>query len=139
MIFFSLGFGESERLEVRVADDCSSVRLDDWLEVHVKLTIQGIVAEVPISIIPAEVARFKEELAVVYREVGGSAEFKTMEGQLSIRVSVDKLGHVTTSGVLKSDLSGSSHVSFTLKFDQTLLWHTISEIDEFLFATTKNG
>jgi hypothetical protein len=141
MIIFSIGgLAETDRLEVETEGNCPSIVLDDWrpVGVRVKINTQGLAADVAISIFPAELLRFEEALKPVYRDVRGSAEFTTLEQQLAIKVEIDKLGHVTATGFLKGDIGGSNQLRFTLNYDQTLLWHTISEIDEFLFAAVKD-
>lgn len=138
MLIFSIGgYGESDRLEVETTSTSQSIAMDDWLPVRVKLKVQGFVADVQISIVPVELLHFKEALEPVYRDVRGQAQFKTMENQLSIAVEMGKLGHVTATGFLQGDFQNSNRLMFTIKYDQTLLWHTISEIDEFLFEVTK--
>ena len=139
MVIFSIGaHGESDRLEVETMADSQSIAMDDWLPVRVKIRVKGFVADVQISIVPVELLHFKEALEPVYRDIRGHAQFKTMEQQLFIAVEIDKLGHVTASGFLQGDFQNSNRLVFTLKFDQTLLQHTISEIDEFLFEVTKS-
>jgi hypothetical protein len=69
----------------------------------------------------------------VYANLNGVAEFKTIENQLYIRVESDKLGHIAATGFLTSDFALDNKLTFDIHYDQTLLWHTISEIDEALF------
>ena len=138
MIIFSIGgHGESDRLEMETMTDVQSIAMDDWLPVRVKIKVQGFVADVQISIVPVELLHFKEALEPVYRDVRGQAQFATMERQVAITITMDKLGHVTATGDLQGDFENNNRLVFTIKYDQTLLWHTISEIDEFLFEITK--
>ena len=60
------------------------------------------------------------------------AEFKTIEDQLAIRIEVDKLGHVQASGYLLDDFVHGNKFYFNISYDQTLLRHTLSEIDDVL-------
>jgi len=65
------------------------------------------------------------------------AEFRTIEDQLAIRIDVDMLGHVLASGYLRDDFVCGNKLHFNIRYDQTLLWHTIAEIDEALFELRK--
>jgi len=65
------------------------------------------------------------------------AEFKTIEDQLYIRIETDRLGHVQAKGFLLDDLASGNKLEFEINYDQTLLWHTISEIDEALFELSQ--
>lgn len=82
--------------------------------------------------------RFKKQLEPVYRNLTGKAEFKTMEDQLYIQIEVDKLGHIQATGYLRGSLYLDNMLSFEIRYDQTLLWHTISEIDEAIFELAQN-
>jgi hypothetical protein len=102
------------------------------LPVDVLIATHGFSGKVSISIAFDEVIKFREELESVYRDLKGKAEFRTLEGQLSIDINVDKLGHVFASGILKSDFSGDNELHYSLSFDQTCLLHTLSEIDSYV-------
>ena len=85
----------------------------------------------------SDMIRFKEQLEPVYKNLNGVAEFKTIEGQLYIRIETDRLGHVQATGFLLDDLASGNKLEFEINYDQTLLWHTISEIDEALFELSQ--
>jgi hypothetical protein len=135
MLLFSIGQSEFPRLEVNLANSAEKFNADDWLPVDVLIATHGFSGKVAISILFEEVLRFKEQLEPVYRDLKGKAEFRTLEGQLSIDINVDKFGHVIASGILKNDFSGDNELHFSLLFDQTSLRHTISEIASILSGT----
>ncbi len=91
------------------------------------------------SILFSDIVRFKEQLEPVYRNLRGTAEFTTIEGQLRIKVEVDKTGHVKASGELLDAAGVGNTLRFEIRFDQTLLWHTISEIDEAIFEIKRKS
>ena len=80
----------------------------------------------------SDLVRFKEQLEPVYDKLEGVAEFKALEDQLAIRIEVNKLGHVQASGYLLDDFISGNKLYFNIRYDQTLLWHTLSEIDKAL-------
>ncbi|HXQ37443.1 MAG TPA: hypothetical protein VN843_25760 [Anaerolineales bacterium] len=133
--FFSIGYPDKQRLEVICLGRPGDTGLEgnDWVRALVQVEVGVFKGELEIDICLSDMIRFKEELEPVYENVGGVAEFKTIEDQLFIRIEVDKLGHVQASGYLVDDFVAGNKLSFHINYDQTLLWHTISEIDEALF------
>lgn len=129
---WSIGFPEKERLEVSLSPELPSESGYEWLSARVKIDVGGFVGEVSMTLLYSELQRFKEELEPVYQKLRGKAELKTLEGQLHLVVSVDKTGHVTVEGEVMDGAGIGNQLRFTIRFDQTLLRHTISELDEAL-------
>jgi hypothetical protein len=135
MAFFSIGGFNSERLEINLTGSPARTKSkgEDWVTAKVKVDIGAFKGELQISIWLSDVISFKEQLDLVYRDLKGVAEFTTIEDQLFIRIELDRLGHVLASGYLVDDFDRGNKLSFNIQYDQTLLHHTISEIDELLF------
>jgi hypothetical protein len=134
MPFFSVGYTDKERLEVKLmgrpADPNSQGY--DWIKGLVQIDVGAFKGELEISLCLSDVIRFRQQLEPVYEKLEGVAEFKTIEDQLAIRIEVDKLGHVQASCYLLDDFLLGNKLYFNISFDQTLLWHTLSEIDAAL-------
>ena len=134
MPFFSIGYAERERVEVSLlgapADPASEGF--DWVGARVRVEVGGLSGDVEICVCLSDVVRFRERLEPVYRSLSGAAEFTTIEGQLYIRVEVNRFGHVRATGHLLDDVTTSNRLSFDLEFDQTMLGRTISEMDRAL-------
>ena len=135
MPFFSVGYRNKERVEVTLLSVPSDPKSqgNDWVKALVQVEVGAFKGELEVYICVSDMIRFKEQLEPVYRDLQGVAEFKTIEGQLAIRIEVDKLGHVQASGFVLDDFDSGNKLHFNISYDQTLLWHTISEIDEALF------
>ena len=135
MAFFSVGYPERERIEVTLIGSPADKKTEgyDWINARVQIDVGGFTGEVQIYMCLSDMIRFKEELEPVYHNLNGAAEFKTIEGQLYIRIESDNLGHVQATGFLIGDFALDNKLTFDIRYDQTLLWHTISEIDEALF------
>jgi hypothetical protein len=135
MPFFSIGYPDKERLEVTLlgSPTASGSEGYDWVKAVAHVEVGAFKGELGISICVSDMTRFHDELEVVYKNVAGVAEFKTVEDQLYIKIEVDKLGLVQASGYIIDDIVAGNKLNFNIQFDQTLLWHTISEIDEALF------
>jgi hypothetical protein len=139
MPFFSIGYPEKERVEVTLLGAPAEPKKEgyDWTKALVQIEVGGFTGEVEIYMCVGDMKRFKEQLEPVYKNLEGAAEFKTIEGQLYVRVEADKLGHVQATGFLLDDLAAGNKLEFEIRYDQTLLWHTISEIDEALFELSQ--
>jgi hypothetical protein len=139
MPFFSIGYPEKERLEVNLLGAPANPKTEgyDWVKALIQIKVGGFKGEVEIYMCVSDMIMFKEQLEPLYQNLNGVAEFKTIEGQLYIRIEVNKLGHVQVNGYLLDDLVSDNKLSFEIRYDQTLLWHTISEIDAALFELSQ--
>lgn len=104
----------------------------DWIKALVQVEVGAFKGELGISIAVSDVIRFKRELELAYNKVAGVAEFVTLEEQLYMKIEVDKLGHVHASGRIIDEFVAGNRLEFNIQYDQTLLWHTIAEIDDAL-------
>lgn len=132
MPFFSVGDIGKERVEVKLLGPPADRKSPSWLQGLVQIDVGGFKSEVGIWFDLSDLLRFKEQLEPLYERLEGVAEFKTLEDQLAIRIEVDKLGHVHASGYLLDNFDRGNKLHFNIVYDQTLLWHTIAEIDEVL-------
>jgi hypothetical protein len=134
MPFFSIGYPDKERLVVTLLGSPTNPKSEgyDWARALVEVEAGAFKGEIEIYICVSDMIRFRDELKPVYKNVAGVAEFKTIEDQLFIKIEVDKLGHVLASGYIVDDFIHGNRLDFNIQYDQTLLRHTISEIDEAL-------
>jgi hypothetical protein len=138
MPFFSIGYPDKERLEVTLLGSPSHPK-SDWVSALVRVEVGAFKGELEIYMCVSDMIRFKEQLEPVYRNLEGFAEFKTIEDQLAIKIEVDKLGHVQASGFVIDDFASGNKLNFHISYDQTLIWHTISEIDEAMYELFPEG
>ena len=109
----------------------------DWIKALVEVAVGAFKGSLEISMRLSDMIRFKEQLEPLYHNLTGVAEFKTLEDQLYLRIEVDKLGHVEASGYLLDEFVCGNKLNFNIRYDQTLLLHTIAEIDEALFQLSQ--
>jgi len=135
MAFFSVGFFDGERIEVTLIGSPADKKTEglDWVKARVQVWTAGFTGDVEIYICVSDIVRFRQELEPVYNDLRGVAEFKTLEDRLYIRIESDALGHITATGYLKGDFVLDAELRFDLRFDQTLLFHTLSETADALF------
>jgi hypothetical protein len=129
---FSFGQSERERIEVDV-HGCEGLQpganwYDNWLAIDIRVQAGGFQGEVAAQIVSDELVRFVSQLRPLYESLTGSAEFSTMEGQLSLRLVGDGNGHIDLSGEVR-DRTDGNRLLFRLQFDQTQLRASICELE----------
>jgi len=135
MPFFSIGHFNHDRAQVTLIGPPADPKTNDfdWVNANVEITVGGFTGRAGIYMCVSDMIRFKEELEPLYKTLAGAAEFKTIENQFYVRIQTDGLGHIRASGFLIDTFDAGNKLTFTIDYDQTLLWHTISEIDDALF------
>ncbi len=135
---FSVGESERERVEVDVISYERSVvgeyYDDNWLTVSIAVCVGGFSGRVRAAILTAELAAFAEQLRRLHEQLTGSAEFTTIEGQLSLTLTCDIRGHITLQGEVLDQAGIGNRLSFHLDLDQSFLPQSIQELDAVIQA-----
>lgn len=131
-MIFSFGQSERERIEVDVHGgeglQPDAKWYDNWLAIDVRVQAGGFQGEVAAQILSDELVRFVARLRPLYESLTGTAEFATLEEQLSLRLVGDGKGHIDLSGEVR-DRPGGNRLLFRLQFDQTQLRSSICEFE----------
>ncbi len=76
---------------------------------------------------------FREDLAAFLREPRGKAELTTLESDLRLEASINKLGHIRWTGMLKHPGPiPEERLEFWIEDDQTSLSRIIAELDTII-------
>jgi hypothetical protein len=130
---FSFGQSERERIEVDVQGyerPASGEYWDDnWLTVDIHVCAGGFRGNASATIITSELSKFLTELRPLYESLSGSAQFETMEEQLSLKLVGDGKGHVELRGEVADQPGIGNRLHFTLQFDQSQLGEAIRELE----------
>jgi len=78
-------------------------------------------------------AGFLPDLQRLYDSLRGTATFEPIEDQIGFTLKGDGLGHIVLQGFLHDKAGGTNRLSFEIAYDQTMLWHSIAEIGDFLY------
>jgi hypothetical protein len=130
MLSWSIGYPENERLELFVAPEAESDHGYEWLSTKAEIKVGSFSGSVGMSILYSELVRFHDDLAPLYKNLKGKAEFRTLEGQLEIDVIADRTGHITATGFIIDVAGTGNRLIFVIRFDQTLLAHTLKELEK---------
>ena len=130
---FSFGHSEQERIEVDVhgyeRTPVGEYWDDNWLRVDIRVRAGGFRGKASATIITSELTKFLSELRPLVETLAGSAEFTTMEEQLSLRLAGDGKGHVELRGEVSDQAGFGNRLDFTLQFDQSQLRASIHELE----------
>jgi hypothetical protein len=102
-----MGYPEKGRLEVTLLGAPANPKTEgyDWTKALVQVEVGAFKGEVEIHVCVNDMISLKEQLEPVYKNLIGVAEFRTIEGQLDVRVEADRLGHVSIPAL---DIEGVS-------------------------------
>ena len=132
-MIFSFGHSDKERIEVDVHGyeraPVGEYWDDNWLVVEIRVQAGGFRGKAAATIITSELTKFLSELHPLFETLGGSAEFATMEGQLSLRLVGDGKGHIELRGEVADQAGIGNRLHFTLQFDQSQLGASIRELE----------
>jgi hypothetical protein len=132
-MIFSFGHSELERIEVNVLryerQAVGEYWDDNWLAVEIRVWAGGFRGKVGASILTGELASFKSHLHPLFETLSGTAEFSTMEEQLSLRLIGDSKGHFELRGEVADQAGIGNRLNFKLQFDQSELGASIRELE----------
>ena len=131
---FSFGHSELERIEVEVLGyerpPVGEYWDDNWLRVEIRVMAGGFRGKAAAAFITSELSKFLSDLQPLFDTLKGTAEFTTMERQLSLRLVGDGKGHIELSGEVADQAGIGNRLHFTFEFDQTQLAASIRELEQ---------
>jgi len=105
---------------------------NNWLSVEIRVRAGGFRGNVSATFLTTELAKFLSELVRLHDKLKGTAEFKTMEEQLSLNLTGDGVGHIELVGEVLDQAGIGNRLRFGLQFDQTYLAHSIVELKKIV-------
>jgi hypothetical protein len=135
-MIFSFGQSENECVEIDVLRYerplIGEYWDDNWLTVEIRVQAGGIHGKVTAAILTGEFEKFLSELRPLYETLSGSANFKTMEAQLTLILVGDGKGHIELRGEVTDQPGIGNRLNFVLQFDQTQLATSIRELERVM-------
>jgi hypothetical protein len=133
VMIFSFGQSERERIEVDVLRYERSPNGDfhdsNWLAVKIEVQAGGFHGKADAAILTSEVKEFTSEVRTLFETLRGSANFQTLEGQLSLELTGDGKGHIELTGEVRDQPGIGNRLRFTLQIDQSQLGQSLREIE----------
>ncbi len=133
----SIRFGHPEHERVEFVFPPGRADTEGWLRPSVTISCGPFSGTTAVYCSVSDFARLLPDLQRLYDSLRGTAAFDTTETQIGFTLTGDGLGHIELRGFLDEHAGGGTRLSFDISFDQTLLWHSISEIQQFLDANSQ--
>jgi len=134
-VFISFGHPQRERLEFVFPS--GGRHMQGWLHPMVTIVAGPFSGATDVYCDASDFALLLPELQRLYDALRGTATFSTIERQVGFTLTGDGLGHIELRGFLYDRAGGSNRLDFAINFDQTLLWHSVSELRDFLKANSQ--
>ena len=129
MSTWSIGSSEHERLAITLLSGPAEDEGYDWVSARATIAAGGFRGDSNVMLTFTDLVRFQQELHTLYRELKGEAALTTVEDQVNLKLTMDKLGHIEAAGYLMDEAGVGNCLTFTLSLDQTFLKQTLSELD----------
>jgi hypothetical protein len=127
---WTIGQRQEERLSVTVLSRAAKEEGYDWVSARASIDVGGFRGDVALTITLSDMVRFAGQLRPVYETLKGQAEFRTIEDQLFLKLTIDHLGHVSVGGHLRDQAGIGNKLEFKLELDQSFLKGTLAELNK---------
>ena len=115
----------------------------DWDKnwIKTKVTIKGgaFSGQYVADFMTTDFELLKRDIKKLDKDFNGTAKFESIEGQLSLNISGDGLGHFEVKCLAQDQAGIGTTLSFALSFDQTELTRLIIELDKITKAFPISG
>jgi hypothetical protein len=128
-----LGDSERERIKLTVLGrshpSCTDYWDGNWLRTDVAVQVGGFSGRYVADLRAEEFRSFKDEVNNLYSALDGEAAFTTMEGQVSLLLRGDGLGHVSVKAELLDAAGIGNRLHCEFGVDQTYLPALIDSLE----------
>jgi hypothetical protein len=112
----------------------------NWLKSKVTVKAGRFSGTYSAEFMTIDFQKFKEDLAGLYDNLSGAAEFSGIEGYLTLKITGDGNGHLAMS-VEANDSPGiyGNQLSFEMSFDQTYIKNIVNQLAQITQAFPVTG
>lgn len=132
----SFGGSECERLQIEVLgyerEPVGEFYDDNWLSVRISVVVGGFRGQADAAFLTSDFESFLLQLRPLYESLGGTAEFRTIEGQLRLGLIGDGKGHVAMNAEFADRTGTGNRLIFSLGLDQTQLGEAVRQIEQVI-------
>lgn len=133
-LLVGLSGADHVRIEIvaRTHPDAGDYWDANWVSARVSIRVGGFRGKYHACLTTYELKRFRDELAIAYDHLDGTATFESMEEWLCIRATGDGVGHFALSCRAKDAPGTGNELQFHLDVDQSQLLEMVWQLDEVL-------
>jgi len=104
----------------------------NWLGSEIYFSLGAFNGSIKAHLRSSEFETFLEKVKILYDKLKGVAEYSSMEGWLSIKITGDGRGHMLIEGVICDDPDIGNKLIFIINYDQTGLKNTLEGLEYIL-------
>lgn len=113
----------------------------DWHGFNVSFKKYGFRADVSLESRIDEFIPFRDALILINSNLHGTAKLKTLEGDLALTATINKLAHVTWEGYVGRYAvgGGDARLEFRVMDDQTCLANIIAQLEALIAEASRES
>ncbi|MBK7484233.1 MAG: hypothetical protein IPI72_16170 [Flavobacteriales bacterium] len=100
----------------------------NWIKSIVTVKAGGFSGQFHCNLMTIDFQQFEQQLAPLYNRLDGTAIFDTMEGQVSIKINGDGIGHFGANCSVMDFAGTGNQLDFEIGFDQTNISDMIRQL-----------
>lgn len=116
----------------RVRENADDYWDANWISTKVIFTSETFNSSFYCNLRTDELSNLYRQVDKVYKELRGTIEFTTTEGNLSLKGNIDSTGQLIWNMILIDDLETANELSAQIYSDQTYLSKTVQSLKEAL-------
>jgi hypothetical protein len=105
---------------------------EGWLYANVKFDYKNFSAKFTTSLMLNDFYPFRDELIKLNNSLTGTANFSTIEQNVILKLTGDRLGHIKINGVLRHDSEYDLQLHFDILSDQTFSPPLVKECNDII-------
>ena len=101
----------------------------NWIKSKIKVKAGAFTGVFQAELMTTDFEKFKQEISKLYEKLDGRANFDTLEGQISIKIKGDGIGHFEADCFVMDFAGTGNKLDFEINFDQTMITDIVSQLD----------
>jgi hypothetical protein len=101
----------------------------NWIDTRISVKAGGFIGQYTMLITTGDFEYFRRDLAGLYDDLAGKIKFSPLEGQLTLDITGDGIGHFRVSGEARDNVGFGNQLYFKLSFDQTFIKELVSQLE----------
>lgn len=101
----------------------------NWIDTRISVKAGGFIGQYTMLISTGDFEYFRRDLAGLYDDLAGKIKFSPLEGQLTLDITGDGIGHFRVSGEARDNVGFGNQLYFKLNFDQTNIKELVSQLE----------
>ena len=102
----------------------------NWIKATVKVKAGAFYGQFKADFMTVAFEQFKNGLEILYKNLSGTAEFKTRERQVDINISGNGIGQLFAICKVMDSVGTGNELEFDLNFDQTEIPKILLQLDQ---------